>query len=136
MWREYLTHVGLWHQLNAVKGGKIHHVHTELPLGGVELIDICRPPASDRYSWHPFNRSDDFNGDWWNRLPYMQDDPWFVSARLGHHEVARMEFPLRTARPVQPSVYGTVTAPSPKPHKVRPDTQRPRAAPLPVERRR
>jgi len=47
-------------------------------MGEFELIDIWRGRA-DKYSWTPFDDSEGFNPDWWERrATYDTKEPWFV----------------------------------------------------------
>jgi GNAT superfamily N-acetyltransferase len=57
----------------------------------LELIERRRGRA-DRYSWTPFEPSEDFNHDWWDRPPYGEDDPWYVQALRAGDEVGRVKF--------------------------------------------
>jgi len=59
-------------------------------LPGLELIEKRRGGAS-RYSWLPFEESDNFTPDWWDRPRTYRDDPWFVQVLREGVEVGRIE---------------------------------------------
>src|SRR5579875_1738113 len=58
---------------------------------GLQLVDIRRGPNDDRDTWTPFAPSAQFTPDWWDRVPYMDDNPHYVGVRLADAEVARVE---------------------------------------------
>lgn len=49
---------------------------------GLQLRDIRRGPNDDRYAWTPFASSDQFTPDWWDRVPYLDDNPHYVGVWL------------------------------------------------------
>lgn len=55
------------------------------------LRRIRRGPDDDRYVWTAFDLDDEFNGEWWDSPPYLQDDPLYVQVLLDDTEVARVE---------------------------------------------
>ena len=55
------------------------------------LRDLRRGPGDDKYVWMPFEVNDQFNGEWWDRVPYLDDDPHYVQVLLDGVEVARVE---------------------------------------------
>lgn len=55
------------------------------------LAEKRRGPNDDRYAWLPFEDSALFSPEWWDRVPYLDDDPWFVLALQENTEVARVE---------------------------------------------
>ena len=57
----------------------------------LELRDVRRAPGDDKYLWTPFELSDDFTPDWWDRVPYLDDDPHYVQVLHDGAEVARVE---------------------------------------------
>lgn len=57
----------------------------------LELRDVRRSPGADKYLWTPFELSDDFAPDWWDRVPYLDDDPHYVQVLRDGVEVARVE---------------------------------------------
>jgi hypothetical protein len=58
---------------------------------GLQLRDIRRGPNDDKYAWTPFAPSDQFTPDWWDRVPYMDDNPHYVGAWIDDAVVARVE---------------------------------------------
>jgi GNAT superfamily N-acetyltransferase len=43
-------------------------------------------------SWSPFERSDSFDAfEWWDRVPYWNDDPWYIQILRDGEEVGRLE---------------------------------------------
>jgi GNAT superfamily N-acetyltransferase len=54
------------------------------------LVDRRRDPGDDKYTWVPFEPSDQFTSAWWDDPPYLDDDPWFVQALLDGEDVARV----------------------------------------------
>lgn len=58
----------------------------------IELVDLRRG-AEDRYAWlPPFDFGTDYeNEHWWDDVPYILDDPWFVHVLEDGVEVARIE---------------------------------------------
>jgi ribosomal protein S18 acetylase RimI-like enzyme len=57
----------------------------------LELRDLRRGPGDDKYVWLPFEVNDNFNPDWWDRVPYLEDDPHYVQVLLDGVEVGRVE---------------------------------------------
>lgn len=58
---------------------------------GLQLRDILRGPNDDKYAWTPFAPGDQFTPDWWDRVPYMDDNPHYVGVWLDDVNVARVE---------------------------------------------
>ncbi|MGV0838070.1 GNAT family N-acetyltransferase [Mycolicibacterium thermoresistibile] len=58
----------------------------------LELVDLRRDGA-DRYSWvPPFDFDTAYENErWWDDVPYLFDDPWYVQVLEGGVEVARVE---------------------------------------------
>lgn len=58
----------------------------------LELVDLRRGGAS-RYSWvPPFDFETAYENErWWDDVPYLSDDPWYVHVLEGGAEVARVE---------------------------------------------
>ena len=57
----------------------------------LEIREIRRRSDDSRFLWTPFEPNDQFNGDWWDRPPYMTDDPLYIEVLLDGVEVARVE---------------------------------------------
>lgn len=53
------------------------------------LVEVRRGPRDNPSSWRPFERSGDFNTQWWDRKQYART--WFVQALLGDEEVSRVQ---------------------------------------------
>jgi GNAT superfamily N-acetyltransferase len=57
----------------------------------LEFIEIRRGGAN-RHSWSPFEPSHGFDAfDWWDRLPYWNDKPWYIQILRDESEVGRVE---------------------------------------------
>lgn len=58
----------------------------------LELVDLRRGGAS-RYSWvPPFDFETAYENErWWDDVPYLFDDPWYVQVLEDDAEVARVE---------------------------------------------
>jgi hypothetical protein len=57
----------------------------------LEFIEIRRS-GTDRYSWTPFEFSESFDTfDWWDRVPYWNDNPWHIKVLRDEDEVGRLE---------------------------------------------
>jgi hypothetical protein len=57
----------------------------------LEFVDIRRGGA-DTYSWSPFEHSDGFKAfDWWDRVSYWNDDPWYIQILRDGDEEGRVE---------------------------------------------
>lgn len=57
----------------------------------LELRDVRRAAGDDKYVWTPFEPNQEFNPDWWDRPPYLDDNPHYVGAFLDGVEVARVQ---------------------------------------------
>jgi GNAT superfamily N-acetyltransferase len=55
------------------------------------LVELRRASRDDRYVCMPFEPNDQFNGGWWDRTPYLDDDPHYIDVLLDGVEVARVE---------------------------------------------
>ncbi|MGV0875183.1 GNAT family N-acetyltransferase [Mycolicibacterium sp. XJ879] len=59
-------------------------------MAAIELIEKRRGGA-DKYTWLPFESSDDYEReDWWDSPPYLEDDPLFLQALRSGNEVGRV----------------------------------------------
>lgn len=58
----------------------------------LEFVDLRRGPAS-RYSWIPlFDYTVAYeNEQWWDDVPYLVEDPWYVQVLEAGVELARVE---------------------------------------------